>query len=324
MPHNNNTTANNNNNGGGSGKAWKTAKQTGLYISGAGALVGGAVALGFSMLEAAKTLKGISRASDEIDQKLSDFESEMKKRDGIIKDYFSQKKQYEQQLTEEIQKISADASSQLNEKMDETLRRFTEELRKTMADNSLKNTEAIDRIREVFAEEIQRIREEDNDRFDQAVEQIQETNRKEWEARNETWKHYYADQFRKMSEIEAKMAEHARHPHGPTYGEGDHTKEADRIVEMARDTTNSIREAIRSNDRMRADELQSGPPPGYASFDPEEPRSYHAAAYHNNSAGEPQDRGNEEADDDDQTSSIRARELLNARSKLKKRQESDP
>ena len=101
MPHHNTTPANNNNSGGG-GSAWKNVKQTGLYISGAGALVGGAVALGFSMLKATETLKGISRASGEIEQKLSNFESIINERDQnmkvLVENYFSQKKQ----LAEEI------------------------------------------------------------------------------------------------------------------------------------------------------------------------------------------------------------------------------
>jgi gas vesicle protein len=197
MPHNN-TTANNDNNSGGSGKAWKNAKPTGLYISGAGALVGGAVALGFSMLKAAETLKGISRASDEIDQKLSAFDESVKSKDRDIKilveNYFSQKKQ----LAEEIHKISADASRRLDEAMEK---------------NSRKNTEAIDEIRERFAKEIQRVREDDDEKFSLAVEQIRETNMEEWQARNEAWQRTYTDHFRKMSELEAKMAEYVHQAH---------------------------------------------------------------------------------------------------------------
>ena len=211
MPHHNNSTtpANNNNNSddGGGGSAWKNVKQTGLYISGAGALVGGAVALGFSMLKATETLKGISRASDEIDQKLKAFDESVKSRDRdmtvLVQRHYGEKTQNEQQFAEAMQKISADAPRRL----DEERRVFTEKLRETMADDSRKNTEAIDKIRELFADEIKKIREEDGNMFALALEQIRETNMEEWQARNEAWQKYYTDHFRKMSELEAKMAE---------------------------------------------------------------------------------------------------------------------
>jgi gas vesicle protein len=315
MPHNTTAAANNNNRGAGGGSAWKNAKQTGLYISGAGALVGGAVALGFSMLKAAETLKGISRASDEIDQKLKAFDESVKSKDRnmkvLIDGYFSQKKEYEQQFAEAMQKISADAPRRLDEAMEKNSRRFTEELRETMADDSRKNTEAIDKIRELFADEIKKIREEDNDKFALAVEQISEINREEWQDRKEAWQRTYTDQVQKMSELEAKMTEYVHQAHGPqnrsTYGNEDYTMAVGNIREKARGVSSTIKEGVDANAKMISDILQGRaaiyhqPPGGAPFFDPEEPKSYqentaaaalsnHAAAYNNS--------GNEEDDGD--------------------------